>query len=229
VTLASSDHLGRNMSSRRWLASGGLLLGSFLASLTAGAIVRHELAIGQGFWVVAPELFVRHDQNLNLPLGLVGLGTVALAILLGGAVVAIARAAPERPGLLLAVTGIGVGALLADAAEAVTRGSVTDFLGIRASGVFSAGDIAYLAGGALLPIAMDRAIRTWFSNLGRAAVAFGAVAGIEVAALRIGHEPLSVVVAIGAIASAGIVLMGERLAGRHHVRSQVGTQPPLDR
>src|SRR5690349_8162986 len=116
---------------------GGWLLASFLGSIAVGAIVRNRLALGQGFWVVEPELFIRHDQNLNLSLPVVLTVTAFLAVLLAAASFAVARAGPESPGLLLVVFGVGAGGILANATEALTLGSVTDFLAIRASGVFS--------------------------------------------------------------------------------------------
>jgi hypothetical protein len=220
-TTATTDTWQRTVSSSRLIAArsrvqfGCWLSVSFLGSLAAGALVRHQLATWNRYWIVTPELSIQPDQNLNWPLPLAVIGAVVSGLALSALALAIARAAPGSSGLLLAVLGIGAGGIFANAAEALTIGSVTDFLAIRASGVFSAGDIAYLTGGALLPIALDRATRNWLSNLGRAALASSALVLVGVAALRMGNEPLVVVIEVAAIASAGLVSLVDSLAGRH--------------
>ena len=193
----------------------GWLVASCLLSLAAGAIVRNQLAIGQSFWLIPRDLFVQRDQNLNMPAALVLVAVLGSGLPVTVAALAISHAARQSSGLLMAVVGIGVGGGVANAVEAVWRGSVTDFVGIVDSGIFSAGDIAYWAGAVLLPIAMDRAIRARCSSTGRVVVAASAVSLVGGAALIRGHEPLAIGVALLAIGTSATVLLAEHIGLVH--------------
>jgi hypothetical protein len=199
---------------RFWALTAVWLSASCIASLALGATVRNQLEIGQGFWLVDTQIFVRHDQNLNLPLPFAVLVAGVSAAALAALALAIARAAPESPSILLAVAGIGIGGALANAIEAAANRSVTDFLAIRGSGIFSAGDIAYFVCGALLPVALDRAIRARCSTTVRVGVGLAALAAVGLAALSRGHWPLMIGVLVVAISIGGIVLLRQSLATR---------------
>jgi hypothetical protein len=123
------------------------------ASLAVDALVRAWFPVGRSFWIFQPVLYIAHWQNLDSP--------PAVALPVGGALIAIAlvlvrgirRGLPRSSPILELTAALVLGGALANAVEVLTVGSVTDFLGIRGSGgIYSASDIAFDVGVALLPL-----------------------------------------------------------------------------
>ena len=56
------------------------------------------------------------------------------------------------------LTGLLLGGGAANAVEALTLGGVTDFIGVRTAGIYSAGDVALDLGVALIPLTVWQAI-----------------------------------------------------------------------
>ena len=77
------------------------------------------------------------------------LGIVVLVLIRG-----VRASCPGLSALPEVVASLLLGGGLANALEAQLFGSVTDFLGIHLSGIYSAGDIAMNIGSSLLPIAV---------------------------------------------------------------------------
>ena len=112
--------------------------------LVAGALVRQAIGLGNGFWLTDPWLYVRHGQHMQPASGLLGMGIIAAGAGLVLVTHMVASENLESSGLLRAAVGIGVGGMLANAVELLLSGSVTDFIGVHTSGVWSAGDTARL-------------------------------------------------------------------------------------
>ena len=145
------------MNRKTTVAFGASLLASCLGSLIAGLVVRAQFR-GRSHWLVQDLVYVTRDQHLsnsfpfvsNLPLW-----TLASWPFVGIAVVFLVRwvraSSPGLSALPEIVGGLILGGGLANAMEAQAAGSVTDFLGIRLSGTYSAGDIVMDVGSALVP------------------------------------------------------------------------------
>jgi len=124
-----------------------------VATLAIDALVREWIPGGRTFWIIQPVLYIAHGQNLDSP--------PALALPVGGAALAFAIVfvriirirSPQASPILELTAALVLGGVLANFVEIVTVGSVTDFLGIRGSGgIYSAGDVAFDVGIALVPI-----------------------------------------------------------------------------
>lgn len=109
--------------------------------------------------------------------------------------------------------GLVLGGVLTNVLEVLRMGSVTDFLGIRWLGVFSAGDIAIDAGAALAPIAAAQIV--WARNrTSKSALPTGAVFAAAVAIYGAvgGHDYLMTVLVTLAAATGAVLYIARHSA-----------------
>jgi len=144
---------------------GASFLLACIVSLGIGALVREHLRAGQRFWLISPIVYLVRDQHLHAPLPFlsptltVGLWPIFAIVVF----ILIRNVRLGTRGLLLLpeiVAGLFIGGGLANAMEAQTIGSVTDFLGNYWFGTYSAGDIAIDIASSLLPIAVVQIAQT---------------------------------------------------------------------
>ena len=181
-----------------------------VASLAAGAYAREHVAMNHWFWLISPVLYIKHVQNLNTAVPLVPIMILAagsLPLLLW----ALRSSHPEAPSLLDGCAGLIVGGGLANYAEIVTLGSVTDFLGVRTAGIYSMGDVAQLVGYSLFPIAIVQVAAMRYHSLIRLAIGAGFYAGVVWLAFRDPQNLLLMYVATAAAAPAAAVMMHRQL------------------
>jgi lipoprotein signal peptidase len=151
-----------------------------IASVGTGALIRENLRPGQSSWLVSRTIYLVRDQHLGAPFPfLPPTLTLVLWPVLAIAVVSLIRGIRVgNPGLSVLpeiVAGLFIGGALANALEAETIGSVTDFLGIYLAGTYSAGDIAMDISSSLLPIAaihITRAQHRTFTHVVSAGAVF---------------------------------------------------------
>lgn len=122
-------------------------------ALGLGALIRAWSPVGKSVWLLDPLLYLRHGQNLDKPEAIV-LPLGAAAIVLGALILLRVRDRLPKASRILEVTGaLLLGGALANLVEVAALGSVTDFFGIRGSGIYSSGDIAFDLGLAVVPVA----------------------------------------------------------------------------
>ena len=125
---------------------------SAATSLIVSAIVRRELVLNQGFWVVEPVLYVRLVEHGG-PDSFRWFAVVAF--LAAALVITWLWSTSFKPdGVTDVAIGLLAGGALANVVEIATLGAVTDFVGIRTAGIFSPGDLAMTVGFGLMPFAV---------------------------------------------------------------------------
>lgn len=132
-----------------WIQLGTAAVLTCLASLIVGFLVRRTVT--DAFWVVRPVLYFTRVEHM------VGQEHQALfwvaAVVAIGVLVVLYRIHPSAAATLSVVGGLMVGGTAANHVEAAVLGGVTDFIGIRTVGIYSAGDMAIDVGMALIPVA----------------------------------------------------------------------------
>ena len=125
---------------------------SAAACLIAGAIVRHQMVIDQGFWLVEPVFYVRlveHGVTATERWLFIG-AYIAVASITLWLYIRDPKYSLAGPVAELSI-GFLIGGVLANGVELASLGAVTDFVGIRTAGIYSAGDLTMTAGIGLLP------------------------------------------------------------------------------
>jgi hypothetical protein len=171
---------------------GGSFLLACIASLSTGALVREHLRDEQSLWIISPFVYVVRDQHLR---GLVPFLTPTLTLVLWlpvaiAIVILVQRVRAGTPGLSALpeiMAGLFIGGGLANVLELQATGSVTDFLGIQALGIYSAGDIAIDTASSLLPIAAIRIAQAQRQTSNRVLQA-GAVVYVAVALFAVASQ-----------------------------------------
>ena len=186
-----------------------------VASLAVDALVRELIPEGRSFWIVQPVLYVAHRQNLDSP-AVVQVSGGSVALLIAVIAVSIIRNSIPRASPILELTGaLILGGALANLVEVATRGSVTDFLGIRGSGgIYSAGDLAFYVGVALFPLTVFKLVARMSRR--RTAVIAGAAAYLIVVVVGLTDSRSFGVVILTTIvlAASGAVLLVRPLPPR---------------
>lgn len=155
------------------------------------------------------------------------MSTLALwSVFLIGVIVLIRSAHTGTTGLSVLpelVGGLFIGGALANLLEAQTLGSVTDFLEIDTSGIFSAGDIGMEVATSLFPIAAIQVAqarhRTGTQVLRTGLVLYAAVVTLSILVLHDYAQPVLVTTVTGGYTA--IWLMMRVISPRSH-----GTAPP---
>ena len=120
--------------------------------MSLGALVRQQLSLEQGVWLVPPYLYIRHVEHV---LGEVPILNVLMFIFAAGILtVLIARLQTRVSMLVIAAAALILGGDGGNLAELVARVAVTDYVGINPIGTFSAGDLAMDIGLSLMPVAV---------------------------------------------------------------------------
>lgn len=184
-----------------------------IASLGAGLLIRDHLRAGQTYLLVSRTIYLVRDQHLAAPLRFLSPTlTLALWPVFAIAVVVLIRSyrlgTPGLSPLPELVAGLFIGGGLANAIEAQAFGSVTDFLGIHRSGVYSAGDIAIDVASSLLPLAaiqLAQAQHRTFTNVLQTGAVFYLAVVLFAVAVSDGYA-LTVLVTLVMAGSAAIWL-----------------------
>ena len=175
----------------RWGLLSGAAFATGLVSIATETVAGRSVALNHGFWVVEPFLYLHPTENLRWrgtgPLILVWVATLAGAAALVLFIRGLRKAYLQVPATLEILGGLLIGGFVANDLEIVIKGSVTDFIWVRAAGVYSAGDIAMALGIALLPLAAVQFFSD-HSQLVRILIGFGVIATTVVFGL-LGHHP----------------------------------------
>ena len=136
-----------------WIELAAISSVTCLASLLLGFLVRRGLT--EAFWVVRPVLYVTWVEHVVEPKyqAFAWAQTAVFTIVLSILIYAVRNSEPRLRITLSVIGGLMVGGSFANHIEAAAVGGVTDFIGIRTVGIYSAGDIGIDVGVALLPIA----------------------------------------------------------------------------
>lgn len=192
------------------LVHWGVLIGTAFATgllcLATGAIVRRSVPIRHGYWVVESFVYLRPNEHLRFrgtgALILIWIATLAGAAALVLFIRGLRKAEVQVPATIEVLGGLVLGGFVANDLEILIKGSVTDFIWVRAAGVYSAGDIAIALGIALLPLAAVQFF-SGHSPVGRVLTGSGVLVTVGVFGLVGQHPGLLVDYFIGATYGVG--------------------------
>ena len=162
--------------------------------------------MNHGFWVVESFLYLQPTEHLRWrgtgPLILIWVATFAGAAALVLFIRGLRKADVKVPFTLEILGGLVLGGAVSNDLEIVIKGSVTDFIWVRAAGVYSAGDIAIALGIAMLPLAAVQFFSD-HSPVVRILIGLGVVATDIVFGLLGGHPGPLVAYFVGAMYGVG--------------------------
>jgi lipoprotein signal peptidase len=191
-----------------WFGASFLL--ACIGSLGTGELVREHLRTGQSFWLISRTIYLIRDQYLRSAFSFLS-PTLTLALWPIFAIVVVALIRKVRLGahgfsaLPEIVAGLFMGGSLANVLEAQVIGSVTDFLGIRGFGIYSAGDIAIDVASSMLPMAVIQIARAQHQTHSHVMQA-GAASYVAVVLLAVAAQDFALAALVTLVTGAGATL-----------------------
>ena len=207
----------------RWGLLSGTAVATGLVSIATDTVAGRSVSLNHGVWVVESFLYLHPTEHLRWrgsgPLILVWIATLAGAAALVLFIRGLRKANVQVPATLEILGGLLLGGFVANDLEILIKGAVTDFIWVRAAGVYSAGDIAIALGIALMPLAAVQFFSD-HSPLVRILIGFGVAATTVVFGLVGQHPGPLVAYFVGAVyglgglvwlgLQAGFALVGKR-------------------